>query len=279
MKRLLLAAALAILAAPAFAGSTCNLFLVGGTCTFATDTTAGGALFQNPSNLSNIGSGVITPFLSLQQNGTEGGVSTDDPTVNTLPLDDKRDNTNTFTTTFQLNQLGTITLAGIDYFAFFLDINEPNGGTNSLLSLDTLRIWGCSGTSGETAPFMLNNTNVTSLADLDLLPNLQLVYALGPQNTLMLDYNLFAGSGLGYDLRVLIPTSAFIGLAADSRILFSSAFGDAGGTTPGADAADGFEEWAYLPGTFAFAAPEPGSIALVGAGFLLLAFIRRKRHA
>ena len=143
------------------AASTCNLFLVGGTCTFATDTTAGGTLFQNPANLSNIGSGVITPFLSLQNNGSEGGVSTDDPTVNTLPLDDKRDNTNTFTTTFQLNQLGTITLSGIDYFAFFLDINEPNGGGQNLLSLDTLRIWGRSGTSGETAPFMLNNTNVT----------------------------------------------------------------------------------------------------------------------
>ena len=275
LKLLTLGLLLAVSAA-AEAASTCNLFLVGGTCTFATDTTAGGTLFQNPANLSNIGSGVITPFLSLQNNGSEGGVSTDDPTVNTLPLDDKRDNTNTFTTTFQLNQLGTITLAGIDYFAFFLDINEPNGGNQSLLSLDTLRIWGRSGTSGETAPFMLNNTNVTSLADLDLLPNLQLVYALGPGNELIMDYNLFAGSGLGYDLRVLVPTSAFVGLAADSRILFSSSFGGAG-VPAGVDAADGFEEWAYLPGTFAFAAPEPGSLGLLAAALLPLIVLRRRR--
>ena len=91
-----------------------------------------------------------------------------------------------------------------------------------------------------------------------------------------MDYNLFAGSGLGYDLRVLIPTSAFIGLAADSRILFSSAFG--GDTAvAGANAADGFEEWAYLPGTFAFAAPEPGSLGLLAAALLPLVILRRRR--
>ena len=38
MKRTLLALALAALAAPAFAGVTCNLFLVGQSCSFATDT-------------------------------------------------------------------------------------------------------------------------------------------------------------------------------------------------------------------------------------------------
>jgi hypothetical protein len=276
MKRLLLAA-LAALALPAYAGVTCNLFLVGQSCSFATDTTGGVAQFNNPANLSNIGSGVITPVLTEQHNGTEGGVSTDDLNVNTLPLDDKRDNTNTFTTTFQLNQLGFVTVGGVDYFAFFLDINEPNGGNNSLLSLDTLRIWGRSGTSGETAPFMLNNTNVTSIADLDLIPNIQLVYALGPGNVLMMDYNLFAGSGLGYDLSFLVPTSAFIGLAADSRILFSSAFGLSGGTTPGADAADGFEEWAFLPGAGPriVTVPEPGTLALLALP--LLALVRRRR--
>jgi hypothetical protein len=63
----------AALTTPVFAASTCNLFLVGGSCSFATDTTGGVAQFNNPANLSNIGSGVITPFLTQQRNGSEAG--------------------------------------------------------------------------------------------------------------------------------------------------------------------------------------------------------------
>jgi hypothetical protein len=279
LKRSLLFAALAVLAAPAVA-SLCTLATTDQTCTFATDTSGGTALFTNPSNLSNIGSGVINPFLGTQVGGNGGvefGVSTDIPNVNILPLDDKRDNANTFTQTFRLNQLGFVTVGGVDYFDFFLDINEPNGQDTRFLSIDTLRIWGRTGVNPD-ASFLLDNTNVTSLADLDLIANLQLVYALGPANTLILDYNLFAGSGLGYDMEFLIPTSQFAGLAPNSRILFSVGYGGADAVVPGSLAQDGFEEWAFRPGTGPrIVVPEPSVLSLFGLGLAVVGLGRIRR--
>jgi len=231
------------------------------TCTFATDTSGGTVLYTNPTQLTNIGSGEINPFLGTQVGGNGGvevGVNTDDPNVNTLPLNDKRDNNNTFTDTMSLNQLGTVTLGGVDYFSFFLDINEPNGNGQNLLSIDRLAIFGQTGATPGAA-VNLNNTNITTLDDVDVFPNLAIVYRLGVGNDLLLNYNLFAGSGLGYDMTLLVPTSLFAGLAPDSRIVFAVQYG----TQAGAIAEDGFEEWAFLPGTFAFQTPEPGMLALL----------------
>ena len=142
MLKYLLWPVLFALAMPASA-SLCSLLAKDAICTFATDTSSGTALFTNPTNLSNIGSGTINPFLGTQVGGSGGvefGVATDIPNVNILPLDDKRDNNNTFTNTFQLNQLGFVTIGNTDYFSFFLGINEPNGNGQNILSIDTLRI-------------------------------------------------------------------------------------------------------------------------------------------
>jgi len=280
MKFALTAAAVALLAAGPVLATECSLFTKDSTCTFATDTSNGTALYTNPSNLSNIGSGVINPFLGTQVGGNGGielGVNTDDPTVNTLPLNDKRDNANTFTTTLRLNQLGFVTINGVDYFDFFLDINEPNSTPNNLLSIDRLAIFGQTGAT-RGADINLNNTNITSLADVDVFPNLQNVYRLGAGNDLLMNYNLFAGSGLGYDLSLLVPTSAFAGLAANSRIVFAVQYGGADPATPGAAAQDGFEEWAALAGSGPRQVPEPGTLALLGLGALALAKTKRRQR-
>jgi hypothetical protein len=269
MKNRLIFASLLALAVQAQAG-VCTLFAKDGTCSFSTDTSGGAVIYSNPTNLSNIGSGVITPFLTDQQNGTESGVSTDTAAVNLLPLNDKRDNTNTFTNTFTQNQLGVVTIGGVKYYQFFLDTNEPDSANDRNISIDTIRIWDAK----SAALQLLTNQNVTSLADVDNLFS-SLIYAMGPGNDIVMDGTLFSGSGLGYDLSMLIPIADFAGVALDSRIIFGVTYGGAGGS---ATTADGYEEWAYLagngPGTTNV--PEPGSVTLAGLALGLLAWTRRK---
>jgi hypothetical protein len=274
LKRLLLLVLGLVIASPA-AATFCSL--IGAkdqTCTFASDTSGGTTLFTNPTNLSNIGSGSINPFLGDQvggNGGIESGVNTDDPNVNTLPLNDKRDNNNTFTNTMSLSQLGIVTIGGVDYYSFFLDINEPNGNGQNLLSIDRLAIFGQTGATPGAA-VDLNSSNITSLDDVDVFPNLTVVYRLGVGNDLQLDYNLFAGSGIGYDMQLLVPTVLFAPLVPDSRIVFAVQYGALSGNL----AEDGFEEWAFRPAV-ARVVPEPATFALIGAALLGLAFVRRRR--
>jgi hypothetical protein len=170
-----------------------------------------------------------------------------------------------------LSDLGVVTIGGVDYYSFFLDINEPNGNGQNLLSLDRLAIFGQTGAT-PGAPVDLNSTNITSLDDVDVFPNLTVVYRLGVGNDLQLDYNLFAGSGIGYDMQLLVPTVLFAPLVPDSRIVFAVQYGALSGNL----AEDGFEEWAFRPAVLKVV-PEPMPLALTGIGLLGLAFVRRRK--
>ena len=267
MKRNLLA--LALTAAFAAQAEVCTMFSKDSTCTFAGDTSGGQVIYSNPMNLSNIGSGVITPFLGTQANGVQFGVSTDSPLVNTLPLNDKRDNINTFTNTFTQNQLGVVTVGSTDYYQFFLDTNEPNSEAGKLISIDTIRIWDAKSALLQ----LLENTNITSIADVDVrFPSL--IYALGPTNSLVLNDSLFSGSGLGYDLSMLVPVSTFQNVALDSRLIFGTGMGQVEATS------GGFEEWAYLAGTGPIPViPEPSTALLAGLGLAVIGLMRFRRRA
>lgn len=270
----LLGAASLSLAAPAVFATTCDLSGQIG----ATPCTLGSAIYENPNNAVIVGSGVVNPFLTVQNNGTESGFSTDALT-NNLPLDVKRAEGNgQFTRTFSTSDLGTVTLNGVAYYQFFLDINEPSGGASSLLSLDLLKIYNA-GTATS-----INLGTGTTLANLETLYG-PAVYSLGSNNVL-LNYDVFGkGSGAGIDMDVLIDASLF---ANSGRLVFATQFG---GT---AASGDGFEEWWYLagstpntcpPGTTGdppfcvpvSQIPEPGSLALLGLGLMSAAAVRRRR--
>lgn len=249
--------------------ATCTFLAKDTVCTFATDTTGGQAIYTNPTNLSNIGSGVVQPFLGLQANGTQGGVSTDSPIVSTLPLDDKRDNANTFTNTFSQNELQVFDIGGTSFYQFLLDTNEPSSPDGKLISIDTLRIWDAQSAVAQ----ILTNVNVPTLGSVDgLFPNL--IYAMGIGNQVVMDGTLFSGSGLGYDLSVFVPVSAFAGVPLANRLIFGTGMG--GALDFAAASNGGFEEWAYV-GRQVTAVPEPETYALFGAGLAALAFLRSRR--
>ena len=81
------------------------------------------------------GTGVIQPFLRLENSPVEQGYNTSGGT----PFDDKAGPW-THDLTFGDLQNTQVTLGGASYFKLLLDVNEP-GGSKSLISLDQLQFY------------------------------------------------------------------------------------------------------------------------------------------
>src|SRR5438132_6020333 len=81
------------------------------------------------------GTGVIQPFLRLENSPVEQGYNTSGGT----PFDDKAGPW-THDLTFGDLQNTQVTLGGSSYFKLLLDVNEP-GGSKSLISLDQLQFY------------------------------------------------------------------------------------------------------------------------------------------
>jgi hypothetical protein len=210
--------------------------------------TINGALFQT-TNQQSTGTGVIEPFLRLQANGFEQAYNT---SGSPLPFDAKP---GTWTHDLQISDVHGVTIAGVLYAAFLLDINESNGGTNNFLSLDSVQIY-TSPTPGQTT------TSLSSLGtlryDLDA----------GADNWVRMDASLSHGSGSG-DLYMYVPASAFVGVTANDYLYLYTAFGTHDSSSAG------FEEWSNFGGPSPVLVPTPSSIGFIAAGGLL-AFRRRR---
>ena len=247
LNRLSLALSAAIICS--FAQAQAAVYDLSTNSSVAIDTIYGTAIFQTDAT-QPAGSGFLDNkgdvFLTLRNNGTEQGYNT---SAQPAPYDVQRDG-NRFNNGLKLSDLSIVTGAGgKTYFAFLIDINEPNSADKSMISLDSLKIY-----TSQTAN--QSTTNVDSLGvkrfDMDL-----------PADSYIKYNDLNSGSGEG-DIMFFIPTTAFfqdgfLGQNAASMndyVYLYAKFGSS--LAANSDTQGGYEEFWTVKNVQAV--PEPGAV-------------------
>ncbi len=181
------------------------------------------ALFQQ-TDAQPTGTGKIRSFVRLQP----GGAGTHEQGYNTdaRPLQFDENTSPQFTRSQLLNAVPLVSVNGVNYRQFLLDINQKS--SSPLLSLDELRVY-TAGTANLSGYDAASKTlgGQSALYDLDA----------GGDSSVTLNARLNSGSGAG-DMFLLVPDANFVASPAGSNVYLYSKFGDANGAN------GGFEEWA-----------------------------------
>ena len=206
------------------------------------------------------GTGVIDPFVRIQNTGTEEGYNASVrpvmPHVKTDP---------NYTHDLQLGDVPIVNVGGTDYYQFLLDINEPTGRSQRTLSLHEIEIYLSASALSSAATYADLTSSATKVWDLD-------GGAADGDSVIELDYQLNHGSGSG-DMFMYIPV-ATLGTDGSQFLTLYSAFGNAN------ESADGFEEWAILRAETPPSVPDASSaIILLGVAMVGLEGLRRKFRA
>jgi hypothetical protein len=215
------------------------------------------------------GSGVLQSFVRLDDSANSG--TWEGHNTSGRPLENDENTSPTFTRDLLTSDVPLVDIGGVLYREFLFDINENMPG--GLLNLNEVRIY-----QSDTASLTANNTTKDTLGTLiynmDGLPGGGL--PLGPDNTVVLDWNLIGGGSGKSDMFLYVPDSNFLDL--DYVYLWSGA-----GIVPpeGGEENAGFEEWAVQERN-PIDVPEPGTLTLLSVGLLsigLTNLARRRRKA
>jgi len=232
------------------------------------------AIFQQTS-ISTAGSGVIDPFLSIQQasSPTVQGFNSDASKVyadaaHTTEFTEVQTGSSQGTKSILLSSIPTVTIGGVVYREFLLDDNQT--GSDPAITLKELEFYTVN-----------NNPNIDSLQTLRSTGTL--AYKLDnaashPEGVdVLIHTDLSNGSGAA-DLFVYIRDDAFKSFGANTNLYLYSKFQDNN---------DGFEEWSVLipphtnpnPPEPPSVVPAPPSVVLLGIGGIgLVGFVTLSRR-
>jgi hypothetical protein len=200
--------------------------------------------FQQPA-----GTGVIDPFLTIQNAPTEQGYNGTNGNFDTKRVPQ-------WNHPETLGSLAQVNLNGTLYYEFIVDVNEPNN-VKKTISLDMLSVW--------TSPTVQSSTSVGSNGlfngSLGTL-RYEMSPTLGVNQVFYNDAN--NGSGQA-DIAIFIPVSDFAGASATDNLYMYQAWGN----TLSSDG--GFEETFGVLGTNPTPVPETNTV-LPLAGILALVF-------
>jgi hypothetical protein len=173
-----------------------------------TSSTGATALWNQAGNFK-VGTGVLNPFLSIQNDPNEEGFNTD---ASPLPLNDTRSN---FTNALPLNHVPVIHLknGGGAYREFIFDANESNSTPDAQFSIDQWNLWLCNDANAATFSARTDFTGGDGGKCIE-------IYDLNGKTLLATDANSL-GSGGDFDYQILVPDAAF--QAAIAAVQVSSA--------------------------------------------------------